>query len=115
MVTRAVITFPVPDFDFANERYHRRQLADVARSLRDGKINTALNVDLETTQSTTLIEDSRISTTSRIVLTASNPHAAADLASGTVEVPGDLLRSGEATIRHTISALTRSFRIVILA
>ena len=111
----AVVSYPTPDFDHPDEKEHRRQLAQAIRSLRDGKVNTALDFDLSTTAGTTTVQDIRVAATSRVVLTAGNDHGAAHLASGTVEVPPASIRPGQFTVAHTLSGLTRSYRAVILA
>ena len=111
----AVVSYPLPDFDHEDERQHRRQLAEALRSVRDGKINSAIDFDLNTTGITTTVLDPRVAATSRIVLTPGNDHGAAHLASGTIEIPPATIRIGQFTVQHTISALTRSYRAVILA
>jgi len=111
----AVVNYPVPDFDHPDEKQHRRQLAEAVRSLRGGKVNTAIDFDLSTTVGTTTVQFPCVAATSRIVLTAGNDHGAADLASGTVEIPPATIRPGQFTVSHTLSGLTRSYRAVVLA
>ena len=116
MVARAVASFPVPDFDYpGDERYHRRQLASAVRSMRDGKINTGLDFDLDVQPAIqTIVEDNRIGITTRMILTPGNIHAAAELASGTIELDEDDITNGQFIIKHLRSTLTRSFRAVLL-
>lgn len=110
----AVVNFPVPDPDHPDERYHRRQLAASVRGLMDGNNNAANDFDLEPSPAVaTTVVDPRVGPTSRIILTPGNNHAANDLASGTIEIPPNLIKNGQFTIQHVISPLTRSFRATI--
>jgi len=112
----AVVNFPVPDPDHPDERYHRRQLAASVRGLMDGNTNAANDFDLDVAPAVaTTVVDPRVGPSSRIILTPGNIHAANDLASGTIEIPPNLLKNGQFTISHVASPLVRSFRASILS
>ena len=109
------VSFPVVDIQSDDEERHRRNLAEVANSLRDGKINSAVDFELETAQGTTLVETPFCGSTSRVLLQPVDNNAAADYASGTVVILEDVIVNGQFTISHTIFSGTRTFRCSMLS
>lgn len=115
MPSEAVITFKVPSFDHPDEKRGRREIVDSVRGIMDGKINTAIDIQLELAPAVqTVVEDPRVSQTSRIVLSGGNSAGQADLNSGTLRVVDDNIEPGRFTIQHVPFALERRLRAVIL-
>ncbi len=111
-----VVSFPVADIQSADEERHRRQLAEVVNSVRNGKLNSAIDFSLRTTPNeTTTVSNPNIAATSRILLIGENAAAAADLASGSVRIDDASITNGNFTVQHTRFANARLFRAVILS
>lgn len=95
---------------------HLRQLAGVARGIMDGKINAAQDFSLDVSPAVqTVVTDSRVANTSRIVLTGGDDAGIAHLASGTVRVLSGSITTGSFTVAHVPSPVARSFRASILS
>lgn len=110
----ADITFPVVDIQSPDEERHRRQLAAVINSVRDGKLNANLSFTLDVTPATTTtVIDPRIAATSRIILVPMNAAAAGDYAAGTVQI--QTVEPGQFVLSHTLFALARDFRASVLS
>ena len=109
------VSFPVVDIQSDDEERHRRNLAEGVNSLRDGKINSAVDFELDTGVVSTLVETPFCGSTSRVFLQPVDANAAADFASGTIFILEDVIVNGQFTISHTIFSGTRTFRCSMLS
>lgn len=110
-----VVAYPIVDVQSTDEKRHRRDLAKGVNSLRDGKVNSAVDISLETSGITTTVVNSKISATSRIILTPSNDNAASEFAAGTIRIDDGSIVHGQFTIQHTEFPLARTFRVSFLS
>lgn len=99
----------VPEF-LPDEKEHRRQIARAVRGMIQGKINVVFPVTLRASQTTTTIQDSRISAYSAVVpAMATTANGAAAIAAGiyvTNLMPQTANTPGSAIIHHASNAAT---------
>ena len=107
-----IASFPSVPRDGADEKQHRRQLADGVNLCLRGKINCALDVTLMQNVTSTTIKDYRLSAQSVILLMPTTASAATAYVSGVwVSDQGN----GTAKLNHASSAAAdQSFKIAIL-
>lgn len=110
-----VVAYPIVDVQSSDEVRHRRDLARGVNSLRDGKLNSAIDITLETTGITTTVVNAKVAATSRIILTPSNDNAASEFAAGTIRIDSGSIVNGQFTIQHTEFPLARTFRVSFLS
>lgn len=110
-----VVAYPIVDIQSDDEKRHRRNIAEAVNSLRKGKVNSAIDIALNTTGITTTVVNANVAATSRIILTPSNDAGACDLASGTVRIDTGSIVNGQFTIQHTVYALPRTYRVSFLS
>lgn len=91
------------------------QLATVLDRVNKGKFNATVDFTIAAHTSTTTIVDSRIATTSVIILDPLTAHAAQCLASGNCYILGSDRSNGSAIMTHNNNAQTdRTFRALII-
>lgn len=99
----------VPEY-LSDEKEHRRQIARAVRGMIQGKINVTLPITLNASQTTTTIQDSRISAYSAICpAMATTASGAASIAAGiyiTNLIPQLASMPGSAIIHHASNAAT---------
>jgi hypothetical protein len=99
--------------DWANEREHRRKLADALNRALSGKLNATLDVTLAASQAATTVTDPRLAPTSFIGLCPLTASAAGEIGAGTIYVSAQ--GKGTATLAHANSAATdRRFRLLVI-
>lgn len=107
---------PVPEI-LPDEKEHRRKLAAVVNSMRNGKLNAVTNVTLTPGGTTTTFTDQRITPQSVILLMPQTANAAAAVASlaGPIYVSSTTQVNGSAVITHASNAQTdRTFAVLII-
>lgn len=112
-------TFPPVVTTYHDEKRHRQILAEKINTLNQAKFNTYLEITLRPSQTTTTIQDNRITATSVFSFMPVTAHAAAALANVYVAestmIPSTNKTPGSAVITHASSSNTdQSFRIAIL-
>lgn len=110
----ADVNYPKVDIQSTDGERHRRDIAVVVNSLRDGKINAALTFSLDVAPAiTTTITDPRIATSSRIHLVPLDDHALADYSAGAIKIAS--VSNSQFIVSHTMFGLARTFRCSFLA
>lgn len=95
---------------YANEKDHRRQLAEGVNRANQGHINCTLYVTLDPNADSTPVVDARISLQTHAGLQPQTAHAAAALASTYV-----VCSNGSLTVFHTNNAETdRTYTMVLV-
>lgn len=89
---------------FTKPEEHRRRLADVANSLRDGKINSVGDVTLTQSATSTVVTDLRVGPNSYIDFMPVTANAATEKASGSMYVSS----RGKQTFTITHQSLAQS-------
>ncbi len=103
--------YPLAATDNPDDAEHRRQIAEVANSLRDGKINATGEVTLTALSATTILADLRIGPFSTIVLSPKTANAAAAIGTTYFSSQG----KQTATLTHANNAQTdRTFNYAVL-
>jgi hypothetical protein len=112
-------TFPAVVITHNDEKIHRRILAEASNRHNMGKFNVVLEVTLRASQTTTTIQDNRITANSVFVFMPTTAHAAT--AAANIYVSESTITAatnttpGSAVITHASSANTdQSFRVGIL-
>ena len=110
--------FPtVPDY-MVDEKKHRKLIAQSIQSITQGKINVNQTITLRASNTTTVIQDARISSYSAILLTPLTAHAATAYVAGiyvTNQMPANGTTPGQATLNHASSAnIDQNFTLTIL-
>jgi len=112
------MTYPAVPVAFADEKTHRRILAEASNRHNQGKFNCFIEVTLVANAATTKINDLRITATSVLLFMPTTAHAATELA--TLYVPESTIlppigtSSGSAVIHHANNSQTdRTFRVGI--
>lgn len=109
----AVISYRPAEIQSTDPDRHRRHIAETANLVLDGKVNSAIDFELETTGTTTTVTNDKISISSRVILTPTDQLTASELASGGIYVDEDDIDNGQFVVTHTQSASTRVFRAVV--
>lgn len=96
----------------ADETRHRRRLGDFAARANQGKINVTLDVTLRASQTTTVVQDPRISNVSHITWMPMTASASTAEKAGIWASPSV---AGTVTLNHASNAATdQTFRLAIL-
>lgn len=107
------MTYQAVPVTYADEKAHRRVLAEAINRILQGKINCFIEFTSDHDQPSTVIQDARISAYSVLVFMPTTANAATDLAN--LYVPETSMLSGQATVFHSNAATTdRSYRVGIL-
>lgn len=103
-------TFPPAPRDWPDLRSWMVQLADVANSILDGKINSCFTVTLTANAATTTVSNARIRANSALMLVPTTANAAAALANVYQTWPN--VTDQVAILNHANNAQTdRTFRV----
>lgn len=97
--------------DLPNEREHRRQIAQLANNLLQGKLNTVIQVTLAPSATTTTVTDKRIGANTGLFFSPLTADAAAAVSSLYVSAQVN----GSATLTHANTATTdRTFNVLLI-
>lgn len=104
---------PLAPLTFADEKEHRRRLAETANQAVRGKLNAQIDLTLEANADQTIVEDPRITPYSFIGMMPTTANAAAEIANGTLYISSRGDRT--ATVEHANTADTdRTYRVLII-
>lgn len=108
------ISYPGVPLDHDDDRQHRRLLAQAIEQLQNGRANNVLVVTLDANQSTTTVNDARISAFSVPMFSPCTANAAAEQAAGGLYVADTNRVHQSLVINHANNAQTdRTFKIVL--
>lgn len=111
-----VVNYPIVDVQSTDAERHRRDLALGVNGLRDGKLNSAIDVMLDPSPAeTTTFSHPKLSNTARVLMQPGDAVAAADLAAGAIRIDAANIGNGNATIQHTRYSGARLLRISFLS
>lgn len=97
--------------EMPNEREHRRQIAQLANNLLQGKMNTVIQVTLTPSTTTTTVSDKRIGANTGLFFSALTANAAGALTGLYVSSQ----KNGSATLTHANTATTdRTFNVLLI-
>ncbi|AOI76057.1 hypothetical protein [Burkholderia sp. NRF60-BP8] len=97
--------------EMPNEREHRRQIAQLANNLLQGKMNTVIQVTLTPSATTTTVTDKRIGGYTGLFFSPLTANAAAALSGLYVSAQ----HNGSATLTHASTAsVDRTFNVLLV-
>ncbi|MEB2554046.1 hypothetical protein [Burkholderia cenocepacia] len=97
--------------EMPNEKEHRRQIAQLANNLLQGKMNTVIQVTLTPSTTTTTVSDKRIGANTGLFFSALTANAAGALTGLYVSSQ----KNGSATLTHANTATTdRTFNVLLI-
>lgn len=108
------MSFPLTPTRWEDEKDHRRRIADVANSVRQGKINSVGDVTVRTSEVTTVVPNFYVSPDSIILLTPLDATAALEYGLGTTYILEANIGGQTFTITHPTNGNTRKYRYVVL-
>jgi hypothetical protein len=107
-----VSNFPLPATDLTDEKKHRRQLSDAARSVLAGRTNNVLDVTVTDSAGSTTVTDSRIgvNTVAICIPTSVNAEAAAITPYRDISSPVN----GSMSLIHTNDANSKTYKVILV-
>lgn len=105
--------YPGVVLELANEKEHRRQLAQLGNNLLQGKMNAVIKVTLAANAASTVVTDSRIGANTGLCFSPLSANAAAALAGLWVDASAQT--NGTATLHHANTATNdRTFNVLLI-
>jgi hypothetical protein len=103
--------YPVPPPMLADEKQHRRMIAECLQNMAQGKLNCVTQVTLAANATSTTLVDNRIGATTGLFFSALTADAAAAL--GGLYVSAQ--KAGQATLTHANTAsIDRTFNVLLV-
>lgn len=104
----------VPEY-LPDEKEHRRKLARAANRHNEGKFNAFIDFTLAANVTSSTLRDARLGYYTTILFMPMTPHAAAEIAAGTMYIPQATMLSSQAVIQHANNSQTdRTFRFLLI-
>lgn len=104
-----------PKFEETSVLQAIRGISTVVNRMMTGKINATLEVTLRASQTTTVVEDARITTGSFIDFDPLTANAATEKAAGTIYVLDANRKNGQITITHASAVSTdRTYKLLFI-